>query len=98
MAPNWYCPKCQSSAYTQNSTKIPMHKCNSMHGLTAPLIPVGSKGKHDIVEREDYVGKEDVFLNEGRPVMSVVTTRDDGQDCTIFAPTAKTGVKSNGMD
>jgi hypothetical protein len=46
------------------------------------------------VEREDYVGQESVQLSEsGRPVMNITTTRDDGIDCTVFAPCA--GLESN---
>jgi hypothetical protein len=44
-------------------------------------------------EREDYVGKELVQTDgEGRPIMSVITTRDEGQDCAVLAPTATMGV------
>jgi hypothetical protein len=53
------------------------------------MIPEGTGCKVQAVEREDYVGKEMVQTNgEGRPIMSVVTVRDDGQDCAVFAPTA----------
>lgn len=41
------------------------------------------------VVREDYVGGEDVrYDGEGRPVMAVVTDRDEGQDCAVYAPAA----------
>jgi hypothetical protein len=40
-------------------------------------------------DREDYVGKEDVQRDgEGRPVMSAVVTRDDGEDAVMYAPCA----------
>jgi hypothetical protein len=53
------------------------------------MLPEGVKGKVEVREREDYVGKELVHKDaNGRPVMSVVTTRDEGQDCVVFAPTA----------
>jgi hypothetical protein len=53
----------------------------------SPLIPVTVKGESRIVERQDYVGRETVQLDSnGRPVMAVMTTRDDGEDCTIYAP------------
>jgi len=56
----------------------------------APLVPEGTACKVEAVERGDYVGKELVQTDgRGRPVMAVVTTRDDGQDCTVFAPTAQ---------
>jgi len=45
-------------------------------------------------EREDYVGTEKVQTDEdGRPVMSVVTTRDNGQDTAVYAPVATGGVR-----
>jgi hypothetical protein len=54
-----------------------------------PLVKEGAKVKIEVVERQDFVGRELVQTDEhGRPVMSVVTTRDDGQDCTVFAPTS----------
>jgi hypothetical protein len=63
----------------------------------APFVPDNTKAKIEVVTREDYVGKEIVTEDaEGRPVMSVVTTRDDGQDCTIMAPTAQGEL--HGMD
>jgi hypothetical protein len=54
------------------------------------MLPAGTRAKVEIVEREDYVGKEKVQLDPelGRPVMAVKTTRDDGQDVIVFAPTA----------
>jgi hypothetical protein len=53
------------------------------------MVPAGTRCKVEAVERGDWVGKERVQLDgEGRPVMSVVTTRDDGQDCTVLAPSA----------
>jgi hypothetical protein len=64
-----------------------------LRGLTAPFVPEGTKCKVESKEREDYVGKELVQTDgEGRPVMSVVTTRDEGQDCAVMAPTAHMGV------
>jgi hypothetical protein len=46
------------------------------------------------VEREDYVGKEIVRVDaNGRPIMAVKTIRNDGEDCHVFAPTARTSVE-----
>jgi hypothetical protein len=57
--------------------------------LTAPMVPAGTRCKVEAVERGDYVGRELVQTDgEGRPWMAVVTTRDDGQDCAVLAPTA----------
>jgi hypothetical protein len=58
-------------------------------GLTTPFVPAGTRCKVESRDREDYVGREQVQTDgEGRPVMAVVTTRDDGQDCTVYAPAA----------
>jgi hypothetical protein len=54
------------------------------------MLPEGVAGKLELNEREEYVGNEMVRLDpeRRRPVMNIVTTRDNGQDCTVFAPTA----------
>lgn len=53
------------------------------------MIQVGTKCKVEAREREDYVGSDIVTRDDdGNVIMSVVTTRDDGQDCVVFAPTA----------
>ena len=65
------------------------HTCLGLNGLTAPMIRAGIKAEIRAVEREDYIGTEDVQTDAaGRPIMAVVTERDDGQDVTVFAPTA----------
>jgi hypothetical protein len=57
------------------------------------MVPAGTKCKVEAIEREDFVGDETVTTDgEGRPVMSVVTTRDHGQDCVVFAPCATANV------
>lgn len=84
----WYCQRCSAAARTVDD-KIPMHPCPGMAGLLVPLAREGTKLAHVANEREDYVGKEVVQTDEnGRPVMNVVTKRDDGEDCTVYAPTA----------
>jgi hypothetical protein len=45
--------------------------------------------KHAAVERGDYTNGDLVQTDDnGRVVMSVTTTRDDGEDCTVYAPAA----------
>lgn len=67
-----------------------MHPCRDLKGLMVPLVPEGTACKVEVVEREDYVGGELVQTDgDGRPIMSVVVTREDGRDCTVFAPTAQ---------
>lgn len=54
------------------------------------MIEDGVKAKVTAHEREDYIGEEGVTLDgAGRPIMSVITTRDNGQDVAVMAPVAK---------
>ena len=88
----WYCPNCQAEDRTfEARPHSRFHVCKGLRGLTAPMLPAGTRAKVEAREREDYVGTEDVRLDpeRKRPVMSVVTTRDDGQDVIVFAPTAR---------
>jgi hypothetical protein len=88
-ATQWECPNCVATARTPWDVQNRFHNCPGLAGLTAPMVRAGTRCKVEAVEREDYVGSEAVQLDgDGRPVMSVVTTRDDGQDCTVYAPTA----------
>ncbi len=88
MPTGWWCPNCDAAARTV-TTRIPMHPCPGLKGLMAPLVREGVSAKVEAVERGDWVGSEAVQTDgEGRPVMAVVTIREDGQDCTVFAPTA----------
>jgi hypothetical protein len=65
------------------------HACAGLAGLTAPMVPARQRCKVEAVEREDFIGSEDVqFDGNGRPIMSVITTRDDGTDLVVYAPTA----------
>jgi hypothetical protein len=87
----WHCPACGKQDVTHEPRPHSrFHICPRMRGLTTPMLPAGVKGKLEIREREDYVGAERVRLDPelGRPVASIVTTRDNGQDCTVFVPTA----------
>jgi len=62
------------------------------------MVPSGVKAKVQTVVRDDYINGESVAYDpDGKPVMSVVTVRDDGQDCTVFAPTA-VATKREGME
>jgi hypothetical protein len=84
----WHCTLCPSAAITRDGS-TPMHPCRGMAGLMVPLTPVGVAAELRAVEREDYVGRELVQTDgNGRPVMAVRTLRDDGEDCTVYAPTA----------
>lgn len=84
----WDCPRCTEEARTVDDA-TPMHRCRGM-GLMVPLIRTGTKAKLVVIEREDYIGTEQVQYDRinHRPVMAVQTIRDEGQDCTVYAPTA----------
>ena len=85
----WACPNCTSESVTHEARPHSrFHPCPGLRGLVAPMVPAGTRCKVETREREDYIGSDHVQLHEGRPVMSVVTTRDDGQDVAVFAPTA----------
>lgn len=90
----WWCPACDEAARTVDA-KLPMHRCQGLVGLLVPLTRREHAAKVEAVERLDYVGDELVQVNgDGRPIMAVVTTRDDGQDCTVYAPTAIAGLET----
>ena len=85
----WHCLGCGLEDVTHDARPHSrMHICAASGGLTMPMLPQHERAKVEIREREDYIGSEIVQLFNGRPVMSVVTTRDDGQDAIVFAPTA----------
>lgn len=87
----WYCPNCTVADQTQEARPhTRFHACAGLSGLTAPMLEVGTRAKVYRRDREDYAGNSILARDaEGRPVMSVVTERDDGtSDCIVFAPTA----------
>lgn len=86
----WECPNCTLTDVTSEPRPHSrMHSCRGLKGLTAPMVPAGTRCKVEAVERGDYLGDEIAQTDgEGRPWMSVVTTRDEGQDCTVLAPMA----------
>jgi hypothetical protein len=59
------------------------------------MVPKGTRYTVEVREREDYIGKENVQMHEGRPVMSVTTIRDDGTDTAVFAPVATVGAEAH---
>lgn len=96
MTQRWYCPRCKIEAEATGQGTA-LHKCATLAGLSVPLVPYGVSAKIEAHEREDYVGSENVRYNdEGRPIMAVVTTRNDGQDCTVYAPTAQLDAENAG--
>jgi hypothetical protein len=91
----WVCPNCPATARTVGQPNR-FHDCPALGGLTAPLVLEGTDCRVVAVEREDYVGNEDVRLNaHGRPIMSVVTEYGDGRnDLVVYAPTARAAGES----
>ena len=91
MIRHWHCNACGKDDVTRDDgTGTRFHICPKMRGLSVPFTLAGVKAKLTLNEREDYVGDELVQLDpeRKRPVMSIVTERESGQDCVVFAPTA----------
>jgi len=86
----WVCPNCLAEDSTPWDTPNRFHKCRALAGITAPMVPAGSRSRVRAVEREDYVGREVVtYDGNRRPVMNVTTDRPDGSnDVIVFAPCA----------
>lgn len=89
----WVCPNCDLEQVAQGTKPGTLfHNCAGLRGLTAPMVPAGTACKVEAVVREDYVGAEMVqYDGAGRPISSVVTTREDGNDVVVLAPTALSG-------
>lgn len=87
----WECPNCTVTAVsTTPGAHTPFHPCRGLRGLQAPMVQAGIRCEVRAVEREDWIGRELVQTDgEGRPIMAVVTTRDEGTDCAVYAPTAQ---------
>lgn len=92
----WECPNCDHTDVTrEQQPHTRFHPCRGLRGLSAPMIPAGTKAKIETMERGDYIGRERVQTDgEGHPVMAILTTRDDGQDCAVLAPAAGIGITS----
>lgn len=86
---DWHCPQCGKTARTR---PVPnrWHQCPRLKGINVQMLRKGVAGSIRIVERQDYVNGDRVQLlgEDKRPVMSVVTVRDSGQDVVVYAPTA----------
>jgi hypothetical protein len=89
---DWYCPNC---GLTERTEKLPptssrFHTCPGLHMLTAPLLRANVRAKVEAVEREDYLnGDMQATGDDGKPYMSVLTTRDEGQDVVANAGLAR---------
>lgn len=87
---HWSCPNCTQTGVTREARPhTRYHACRGLKGLSAPFVPAGMKCKVEAVERDDYLNGDRAQVDgEGRPIMAIVTTRDDGQDCAVLAPIA----------
>ena len=89
----WSCPNCNLEDRTTDARAQPFHRCGGLAGLTAPLVPAGTRCQVTAHEREDYIGAELVQLTQvdgrDRPIAQIRTERDDGSDCIVLAPTAR---------
>ncbi len=88
----WECPNCDLTDVTFTpGPHSRFHSCKGLYGLSVGMVPAGTKCKIVAVERGDWIGKEDVQYapETGRPVAMAVTVRDEGQDCTVYAPCAR---------
>lgn len=93
---HWVCPNCPATAVTVGQPNR-FHTCPGLHHIQAPLVLAGVRCKVIAVEREDYVGREDVqYDSQGRAIMAVRTVRDDGTDLAVLAPTAYTEARGMG--
>ena len=91
MIRHWMCPECKKTDSTNDDGKgTRYHRCPKMRGISIPFMPDGTKAKLVLREREDYINGELVQLDpeRGRPVASLTTIRDNGQDVIVYAPTA----------
>lgn len=87
----WHCPACGKTSQTRAvQTHTQFHPCPKLRGVDVPMLPIGTKAKLELVEWQDYVGRERVQVDpeRRRPIQSLVTTRDHGQDVAVYAPTA----------
>ncbi len=91
----WRCPACGAEHATNIAAPhTPFHACRANAGLTIPFVEAGVRATLIVREREDYLG-DDAGLEQrdanGRVVMAVETVRDDGNDWTVYAPSARVG-------
>jgi hypothetical protein len=89
----WACPNCTLTDITrEQGPHTRFHNCAGLKGLTAPMVPAGTRCKVEALEREDYTNGDLVTTDaDGRPVMAVEVTREDGNDVAVFAPCAVAG-------
>lgn len=86
---HWECPNCTYQDVThEDKPHTRMHICPGLKGLTAPMVPAGTRCKVEAKEREDYIGKGQRVTHDadGKAIMAIETTREDGNDVAVLAP------------
>lgn len=89
---SWACPNCETTdVCTVKPGQSRMHNCPGLKGLTAPLVPAGTRCKVEADEWHDYVRHDNSVMHdaEGRAISAVKVTRDDGEDVVVFPQTAQ---------
>ena len=88
----WECPDCiHQHRTTEHRPHLPIHPCKGNHGLSVPMVKAGTRSRHVLVEREDYISGEVGIQSDGdgRAIMAVRTERLDGShDQTAYPGTA----------
>lgn len=89
------CPKCDGWL---DGIGNRMHNCPGLGDMAIYFIPEDQDVKIIVNEREDYINGETVQLDSNnRPIMSIKTVRDDGEDIVIYAPTATLDGTAHGL-
>src|ERR1700759_3319982 len=93
---HWVCPNCTLTDVTyETQPHTRFHDCPGLKMLSAPFVEEHVKAKVEARPREDYVGTDlPQYDGDGVPIMSVVTTREDGEDCAVLAPTVILNMRS----
>ena len=98
---DWECPNCHLGERTRPMPpeEARFHTCSALHGLTAPLVRVGTDCKVTAVERGDYLaGETQRTGDDGKPYMAVRTDYADGSnDLAVFPGVAVFGARSTGV-
>jgi hypothetical protein len=84
---HWECPNCDTKDVCSiGPGQVRMHNCPGLKGLTAPLVPAGTKCKVESTAWEDYVVNDAAVRkdDDGKPVSAINVTRDDGNDVVVF--------------
>jgi hypothetical protein len=87
----WECPNCDTlDEFNVKPGQSRMHDCPGLKGLTAPMVPVGTKCKTEAIVWDDYVRNDDAVRHDGNgvPMSAVKVTREDGEDLAVFPASA----------